>query len=55
MGGTGLPRGGLSSLSQKTCKLELMGVTVPAEETPMGYGTVAILTGALGQLYPPNL
>ena len=36
MGGTGLPLGGVSSLSQVTCKLELTGVTVAVEETPVG-------------------
>lgn len=29
------------------CKLELMGVMVAVEETPVGYGTVAVLTTAL--------
>lgn len=36
MGGTGLPLGGVSSLSQLTCKLQLTGVIVAVEKTPVG-------------------
>lgn len=44
----------MSSLSQENASWSWMGVMVAVEETPVGPGTVAILTRGLWWFYSPT-